>query len=213
MIKVIIVDDHNIVRQGLKQILTDSSKIEFVGEAAPIPQLETLLQKKPLFDVLVLDLSLPGKSGFDFLPEFKKQHPNHPVLILSVHPEEQFALRALKAGASGYLSKECAPEQLVEAIQSVHLKKRYITPAVAELLTDHLNVDPGLQAPHTYLSHREFQVLLLIAEGLPLTEMAEKFNVSVKTISTYRLRLMEKMDMKTNADLIHYVVKSNLKTD
>jgi two-component system invasion response regulator UvrY len=211
MIRVVIVDDHSVVRQGLKRILGGSGTIELVGEAGSMQELHDLLTKIPPPQVLVMDLSMPGKSGFEALSQIKLDHPKLPILILSVHPEDQYALRSLKAGAAGYLSKECAPEQLVQAIQTVFKGGQYITPSVAGLLTTHLKSGGGDQPVHVSLSNREFQVLLSIGQGVQLTEIGRLFNVSVKTVSTYRTRILEKMGMKTNAELIQYIVEKGLR--
>lgn len=211
MIQVIIADDHIIVRQGLKRILSDNKSIGLVGEAGSIQEFEDLM-RKVTFDVLILDLSLQGKNGFEALSQIKCTHPQLAILILSDYPKEHFALRALKAGASGYLSKKCDSDQIMDAIQTIYQKKRYITPEVAELLTNYLSTELKDQPSHAVLSNREFQVLLLVGSGMSLTEMAKKFNVSVKTISTYRLRILEKMKMKTNAELIQYIIKNELKS-
>jgi two-component system invasion response regulator UvrY len=210
MIKIFVVDDHPVVRQGLKRILSSSGKIEVSGEAGSIPDLYDLLKTEAPPQALVLDLSLPGKSGFEALSQIKYDYPKLPILILSIHPEAQYALRALKAGASGYLSKECAPEQLIQAIQTIVANETYITPIVASLLTEHLKSDQSGQPLQESLSNREYQVLLQIGKGVPLTDVAKQFNVSVKTISTYRVRILTKMNMKTNAELISFVIKNEL---
>jgi two-component system invasion response regulator UvrY len=208
MIKVLITDDHAVVRKGLRQILGETSDIVVTDEAANAHQLLQLLPKKD-YGVLVLDISLPGRSGFDILKEVKSLRPNLPILIHSMHSEEQFAVRALKAGASGYITKESAPEELVKAIRKVHAGGRYVSAELGEKLALGL-ADDALKAPHEALSDREYQVMYLIASGKMSKEIAYELSLSVKTISTYRARVLEKMKMKTNADLTRYAIHNHL---
>ena len=208
MINVLIADDHPIVRQGLKRILEEQPDIKVTIEARDGQQTLDLVSKKHC-DVVVLDLDMPGKSGLDVLKVLKESRPKLPVLILSVHSEDQFALRVLKAGASGYLTKESAPETLVKAVRRASEGKRYITSTVSESLASELRAERG-DPPHTKLSDREFQVVRLIASGKTVSEIAEEMCLSVKTISTYRARIMEKMEMKTNAELMHYAMINKL---
>ncbi|MBE7474156.1 MAG: DNA-binding response regulator [Anaerolineae bacterium] len=208
MIKVLIADDHPIVRQGLRQILAGIPDMEVAGEA--VNSQETLRQVRVGgWDVLVLDITMPGRSGFDILKELKHEQPDLPVLVLSIHAEEQLAVRALKAGASGYLTKENAPEELVKAIRKVVSGGRYISPRLAETLA--LGLDAASDRPrHETLSDREFQVMQLMARGKTLAEIAEELSLSAKTVSTYRTRLMEKLNLKTNADLMRYALDHGL---
>ena len=208
MIKVLIADDHPIVRQGLRQILSGVSDMKVAGEA--VNGQETLEQVRAGgWDVLVLDITMPGRSGFDILKELKHQQPDLPVLVLSIHAEEQFAVRVLKAGASGYVTKENAPDELIKAIRKVVSGGKYISRGLAESLA--FGLDTASARPrHEALSDREFQVLQLVASGKTLTEIAEELSLSTKTISTYRTRLLEKMDFKSNAEIIRYAFENAL---
>lgn len=208
MLKILIADDHTVVRRGLRQILLDefpSAVIEEVADA------EELIKKVMLakWDVVVSDLSMPGRSGLDALQQIKLSHPELPVLILSIHPEEQYALRALKSGASGYLSKDTAPDELVKAVQKVLLGKKYISQAIAEKLANTFSSDTSIQ-PHESLSDREFDVMKLLANGKSVSEIAEMLSLSVTTVSTYRARIMVKMNLKSNSDLTKYAIENNL---
>ena len=208
MIKVLIADDHPIVRQGLRQVLSDISDMEVAGEA--VNAQETLDQVRAGgWDVLVLDITMPDRSGFDILKELKHEQPDLPVLILSIHAEEQFAVRVLKAGASGYLTKENAPGELVKAIRKVVSGGKYISRGLAETLAFNLDVASD-RPPHEALSDREFQVMQMMAGGKTLTEIAAELSLSAKTVSTYRARLLEKMDLKTNAEIIRYAIEHGL---
>lgn len=208
MIKVLIADDHAVVRQGLKQILSEQPDMKVLGEASTVAELFDQIRKDQ-WDVVVLDISMPGRGGLDGLKELKQEQPKLPVLILSIHPEDQFAVRALKTGASGYLTKDSAPEELVQAIRKVLTGRKYISPGLAEKLATDLQTDTA-RPLHEALSDREFQILRLIASGISVTEIAKKLSLSVKTVSTYRARIMEKMKMKTSAELIHYGIKHQL---
>ncbi len=208
MIKVFIADDHPIVRQGLRQILAGTSDMEIAGEAV---NGQDALDQIRLggWDVLVLDITMPGRSGFDILKELKGEQPQLPVLVLSIHAEEQLAVRVLKAGASGYVTKENAPTELVNAIRKVVSGGRYISSNLAEILAFGLTV--GSDRPrHERLSDREFQVMQLMAGGKTLIEIAEELRLSAKTVSTYRTRLLEKLDLKTNAELMRYALDLGL---
>ena len=208
MIKVLIADDHAIVRRGLKQILEETPDIVVRGEAANADEVFARL-RLGAWDVLVLDINMPGRSGVDVLKEIKRQRAKLPVLILSMHAEEQYAARVFKAGASGYLPKESAPDELVKAIRKVHGGGRYVSPAQAEKLLYLLNQDNG-ERPHETLSDREYEVLRRIASGRTISQIGVDMKLSVKTVSTYRTRLLEKMRMKTNAELTHYGIKQRL---
>jgi len=208
MIKVLIADDHAVVRQGLKQILSEQPDMNVLGEAGSIPELLDHVRKQK-WDIVVLDIGMPGRGGLDGLKELKQEQPKLPVLILSIHPEDQFAVRALKAGASGYLTKDSAPEELVQAIRKLLTGRKYISAELAEKLATDLEANTA-KTRHETLSDREFQILRLIASGKSVTEIAQKLSLSVKTVSTYRARILEKMNMRTNAELMHYAIKHNL---
>ena len=207
-IKILVVDDHSIVRQGLKQILADSQSLIVAGEASTGQE---ALQKirSSNFDMVVMDISLPDRSGLDMLEQIKIIAPKLPVLILSMHAEEQYATRAFKSGASGYLTKESASEQLVIAINKVAQGGKYISPSLAEKLVFEL-VKDSEKALHENLSDRELQVLCLLASGKTLTDISQTLHVSVKTVSTYRTRILEKMGMHNNAELIRYALENKL---
>jgi DNA-binding NarL/FixJ family response regulator len=211
VIKVLIADDHPIVRQGLRQILLGVSDMTLAGEA--INGEEALDQvRSGSCDVLVLDISMPNRSGFDVLKELKHEQPTLPVLVFSVHGEEQFAVRALKAGASGYLSKENAPTELIKAIRKVVGGGKYISLSLAETLA--FGLGTSIDRPrHEILSDREFQVMQMMASGKTFTEIADSLSLSVKTVSTYRARILEKMSLKTNAELIRYAIENRLVID
>ncbi len=208
MISVLIADDHAIVRKGLVQIASESREIEMRGEASEYSSLMRLMKDNPC-DVLLLDISMPGKNGIDVLKIVHEQYPKTQVLILSMYPEDQYAIRALKAGAAGYLTKDSAPERLVEAILSVSRGKKYITPQVAEMLATHLVTDTEGE-PHEALSDREFQTMRLIASGKQLSQIADELSLSPKTVSVYRARVLEKMQLKNNAEMTHYAIKHGL---
>lgn len=207
-IRVLIADDHAIIRQGLKQILSDTEDLEVVAEAdGGVKALQVL--RNTQCDVVLMDVSMPDRNGIDTLKLVKKEFPRLPVLILSMHPEEQYAVRALRAGAAGYLSKQGAPEQLVTAIRQVAAGKKYVSAAVAEELANAIGEDVERPA-HEKLSDREYQTLCMISSGKTLTQIAEQLNLSVKTVSVYRARLLEKMKLRNNAELTHYGLKHGL---
>jgi two-component system invasion response regulator UvrY len=205
--KILLADDHAVVRHGLKQILTDEFKRATFGEARNAQEALDLVWKQD-WDVVVLDITMPGRSGLDALREIKKSKPRLPVLVLSMHPENQFAMRVLKTGASGYMTKESAPDELVGAVKKVLAGGRYVSAALGETLAASLSTSQ--RAPQEKLSDREFQVLRLIASGKMATEIAKELSLSVKTISTYRTRILEKMGMKNNAELMHYAIQHRL---
>jgi DNA-binding NarL/FixJ family response regulator len=208
VIKVLIADDHAVVRQGLKQILSDTSDMQIAGEAASGDEaLEKVRTEE--YDVFVLDIAMPGPNGLDILKETRAIRPNLPVLILSMHPEEQFAVRLLKSGASGYLNKESAPDELVKAVRKVVEGGKYVSPVLAEQLALEIGADSD-KPLHETLSDREFQVMRMIAVGKTATEIAEALSLSVKTVSTYRTRILEKMSLKTNAEVIRYAIQNHL---
>ncbi|MGO9015885.1 MAG: response regulator [Dissulfurispiraceae bacterium] len=207
MIKVAIVDDHRMVLDGLKQILSHEPDIEVAGEACNADEGIRCLLKQDI-DIAILDISLPDKSGLDILDIVKTKKPKLRVLILSAFPEKQYAVRALKSGASGYLTKNSAPQELVDAIRRINSGGKYITASLAEKLTDILTSDDKM--PHERLSNREFEIMRMIAAGKTTGEIAEILFISPSTVGTYRSRIMEKMAMKTNADLTRYVVENRL---
>ncbi len=208
MIKVLIADDHAIVRKGLRQIVKEQAAYMEVDEAADGQEvLEKIMAGD--WDVLVLDISMPKRSGLDILQEVKHMKPNLPVLVLSVHPEEQYAIRVLKAGAAGYMNKDCALDELVRGIQKVVGGGKYVSPTLAEKLAFDLSGQNN-RLPHESLSDREFSVLLLIGAGKSVSEIATELSLSVKTVSTYRARVLEKLSFHSNADLIRYVIDNSL---
>jgi len=208
MKRIIIADDHEIVRAGLKQIIADDPELSVEGEAGDGQELLEKLRKNR-YDVVLLDMKMPGRTGLEILKQLKMEHPSLPVLVLSMHPEEQYAVRTIRAGASGYITKETAPDRLVEAIRKVCSGGKYISASLAEQLADSV-ADSRSKPPHEYLTDREFQVMSMIASGKTITEIAKELFLSVKTISTYRQRILEKMNMKNNAELTHYVISNNL---
>ena len=208
MIRILIADDHTIVRKGLRQILAEEFTDAEIQEVADADELiNKVIREK--WDVVISDLSMPGKSGLEALQYIKQHMPEIPVLILSIHPEEQYAIRVLKAGASGYLSKDTAPDELVNAVHRVLLGKKYITISMAEKIADTLNRDADKKL-HETLSAREFNVFKMIASGKAVSEIADSLSLSVTTVSTYRARIMAKMNMKTNANLTLYAIENNL---
>ncbi len=208
MIKILIADDHVLFREGLKQILGKHRELRVIDEAGSGNEaMQKILHSS--CDVVILDISMPGRSGLDILAEIRKVKPDLPVLIVSMHPEDQYAVRVLRAGASGYLTKESAAAELISAIHKVAAGGRYISPSVAERLADAIENDRD-EAPHHTLSNREFQVMRMLAAGKTLKEIAEDLILSEKTITTYRARILEKMDLRNNVELSHYAIKHDL---
>ena len=207
MIKILIADDHPVVREGFKQIISKADDLKVTGEAlSGFEVLEKI--SKDNYDVVVLDLSMPGKDGLEVLKDLKNIKPELPVLILSMHPEDQIALRTFKSGASGYLNKESAPGELVNAIRKIYSGGKYVSAALAEkLITD---LDKKDEEPHESLSDREFQVFKHIASGMDVDEIAEELFISVKTVRTYRDRILEKLELKNNVEIAHYAIKNKL---
>ncbi len=208
MIQVGIVDDHAIVRSGLRQYLSEHVDVRVVGEAANGREAIDLVRNTAV-DVLIMDLSMPGQSGLDALAMLRAKSPDTGILILSGYPEEHYAMNLIRQGASGYLNKECEPSEILEAIRIIALGRRYITPVVAELLAQQLYRKDDAPV-HEQLSEREFQVFLKLAKGATASEIAEILSLSVKTVSTYRTRLMEKMALSSNSDLTYYALKNGL---
>ncbi len=208
MIKVLIADDHAIVRQGLKQILADIPDMEVFGEAGSGDEALKFIRDEG-WSIMLLDIAMPGKNVMELIKLAKQQSPHLPILILSMYPEEQYAIRMLRAGADGYLTKESAPEQLVAAIRRVAKGGKYISPTMTEKLIAELNSNQDIPL-HTTLTDREFQVFSGICAGKSITDLSLQMALSVKTISTYRTRLMKKMNMSKNAEIIHYAFKNDL---
>jgi DNA-binding NarL/FixJ family response regulator len=207
-VRVVVADDHAVVRRGLAEILNETMDLEVVGEAGTGDELLRFLRCNPV-DVVVLDLSMPGLSGLDLIKGLRAEFPGLPLLVLSMHPEDQYAVRVLRAGVSGYLTKETAERDLVQAVRRVASGARYLTPGMAEALLSHLDADPEAD-PHAALSDREYQVLRLLASGKPVSAIGEELALSVKTVSTYRARLLKKMGMKNNAELTRYAIEHGL---
>lgn len=206
--RILITEDHAVVREGLKLILADHFRKAVFGEARNATEaLDRVWKEK--WDVVLLDITMPGRSGLEVLKEIKRSRPKLPVLILSMHPEDQFAVRLLKAGAAGYLTKESAGDELVGAIRKVVAGGRYISPALAERMASYLTIDVR-KAPHERLSDREFMILRMIASGKQVSQIAKEISLSVATISTYRARILEKTDMKNNSELTRYALEKEL---
>ncbi len=207
-LRILIVDDHPIVRRGLRQTIEAAAEIGEIGEAATAQGALDLVRQRE-WDAVVLDIGLPGRGGLEVLKDVKREMPRLPVLILSMHPEDQYAVRAVRAGASGYLTKEVATERLVEAILKIVAGQRYISPELAERLAAEVTRD-GTGPAHALLSDREFEVLRLIASGRTVGDIAERLSLSAKTVSTYRARILEKMHLKNNAELMKYALENRL---
>jgi DNA-binding NarL/FixJ family response regulator len=210
MINILIADDHTIVRKGLIELVEDTGEIKVISEAKNSAEVIHLLSEDS-YDVVVLDISMPGRSGLEALKEIKKIKPRLPVLILSMHPEEQYAVRVIKAGASGYLNKDSAPEELINAIKTIASGRKYISTKIAEQLANHFDTTIH-KASHEILSDREYEVMLKIARGDSLTAIASELSLSVKTISTYKSRILNKLNLKNNSELTRYVISNNLKS-
>ena len=208
MLRILVADDHEVVRKGLVKVLAETLQPIKIDEAGNGQEAMGKVWKSE-YDLVVLDIKMPGKSGLDVLKEIKQHRPKLPVLILSMHPEEQFAIRAMRAGASGYLTKECAGDELVLAIRKALKGERYISGSLAEILAGGLDSDPE-KPLHEILSDREYQVMRMIASGKPVGAIAKELCLSAKTISSYRTNILLKTRMKNNAEITHYAIKNNL---
>jgi two-component system invasion response regulator UvrY len=208
MIKILIADDHPIVRCGLRQILETEANLQVAGEAEDARQVLKLVQQRPC-DIVILDISMPGMDGIEILKEIKRLRPQLPILILSMHPEAQYAIRCIRAGASGYLTKDSVPEMLVTAIRKILRGEKFISPNLAEIMLQDLQINHH-GALHEDLSDREFQVMHMIAAGKTVSRIAEEIFLSVKTVSTYRARVLKKMGLKSNAELTRYAFENKL---
>lgn len=209
MIRVVIADDHTMVRHGLRRVLSAESDMHVVAEASTGQQVLDIVNADHV-DVVVLDITMPGRNGLEILKELRKSHPRLAVIMLSMHPKDQYGVRVIKAGASAYISKESAPEELVNAIRIAAKGDKYITPDLAELLARHLERGLVTEEPHKLLSDREYEVMCHIASGRGLTEIAKLMNLSVKTVSTYRTRIVEKTGLTSNADMTRYAMQHTL---
>lgn len=205
--RILICDDHPIVRKGLREILEQEGAVT-IGEAASAQEALDLARKHP-WDTVVLDITMPGRSGLELLKQLKQERPNLPVLVLSMHPADQYAVRVLRAGASGYLTKESAPEELLTAVRRVVRRGRYISPSVGETLAADLG-RPAEELPHHGLSDREFEIMRLLASGKRVSQIAEDLHLSVKTVSTYRARILQKLKLRTTAEIMRYAIKHGL---
>lgn len=208
MLKILVADDHTVVRKGLRQILLDYFKDAVIEEVADAESLIEKIMSAP-WDVVISDINMPGRSGLDALKQIRSIFPDLPVLILSIHPEEHYAIRVLKSGASGYLCKDSASDELVNAVQKVLTGKKYFSPYVIELLANNIDSNPG-KSSYECLSNREFDVMRLLASGKSVSDIAEKLALSVTTISTYRTRIMIKTGLRSNSDLTKYAIENEL---
>lgn len=208
MIRILLADDHPVVREGFKQMLADYEDMLVTGEAGTSQEVLNKVHKND-YDVLLLDIFMPGRSGLEIISELKKEYPKMAILVISAYPEEQYSVRALKRGASGYLLKLTAPEELITAIRAVSQGRNYISSSLADRLANMIK-DDAQENPHERLSDREFQVMRMIVSGESLKEIAEELALSDKTVSTYRARILEKMNMKNNAEIIHYAIEQGL---
>lgn len=208
MIRILVADDHSVVRRGIVQIISDHQDMKVVAEAENGFQIMEKLGTLAC-DVILLDISMPGKNGLEVLRDIREQRPEIQVLMLSMYPEEQYALRALRSGAAGYITKSSAPDELIQAVRKVAIGGKYVTTSLAEKLAASFEFNADRQK-HELLSDREFQVMCLIASGRTISDIADELNLSVKTISTYRARILEKMGMSNNAELTHYAISNRL---
>ena len=207
--KILVVDDHAVVRAGIHYFLDDFPDMQIAGEAATAQEAMRLIRSQD-WDIVLLDIAMPDKSGIDVLKQIKREKPHLPVLMLSMHPENRYAVQILRSGASGYVQKEALATELVNAIQTILKGHKYISPVVADLLTSDLKPQDGDKPLHETLSSREYQIFQKLGQGLGVSRIAEDLCLSVKTVSTYRARILEKMKMSSNADIIYYAIKQNL---
>ncbi|MFI5236312.1 MAG: response regulator [Ignavibacteriales bacterium] len=208
MIKIIIADDHPLIRKGIKDILEDEMDYEVVADAAfPHEVLNGIKDFNP--DILITDLSMPGRSGLDMISDVKQLYPKLPILVLTMHPEERFAVRALRAGVDGYLTKDTRPEEIIKAVRQIVSGRKFITPSIAEKLATEIDRDPN-KLPHELLSDREFQVMCMIAAGEKVRNISSKLSLSIRTVHTYRTRILEKMNMKSDTELTLYAMEHRL---
>jgi DNA-binding NarL/FixJ family response regulator len=208
MLRILVADDHPVVRRGLSQIIGETSDMVVADEATSGQEVLGKVRESR-YDVVLLDITMPGMHGLDVIKQLSKESPRLPILVLSIHPEEQYAVRALRAGAAGYLTKDRAPNELLGAIRKISTGGKYVSPSLAERLAYNLEAGEE-QSPHKTLSDREYQVMCMIATGKTATEIARELSLSVKTVSTYRSRILEKMKMKNNAELTHYAIRNCL---
>lgn len=208
MIRILIADDHSVVRLGLMQIMSRNHDMQIVAEHTNGTDVLNWVRSHDC-DVALIDIAMPGINGIDLLKQLREEKPALPVLILSIYPEDQYAVRLIKAGAAGYLNKECAPSEVVEAVRSVVSGKVHISPAVAKMLANEVRRPAG-KFPHETLSNREYQIFLLFASAKTISEIADTLSLSVKTVSTYRTRILEKMQMRNNVEIMQYVVDNHL---
>jgi two-component system, NarL family, invasion response regulator UvrY len=208
MIKIIVADDHPVVRAGIKEILAEDPTLEVTDEASSGYELLRKIREQD-FDVIILDISMPGIDGLDTLKQIKSEKPKARVLILTIHPEARYAVRCVRMGADGYLTKASAPTELIGAIKRISQGRKYISLSLAERLTEELDQDSG-KLPHQALSDREYQVMIMISSGIPLKEIADQLALSTKTVSTYRSRILEKMKLNNNAELMLYAIRNGL---
>ena len=208
MIRIIVADDHPVVRAGIKEILAEDPTLTVTDEAASGYELLRKVREQD-FDVIILDISMPGIDGLDTLKQIKSEKPKARVLILTIHPEARYAVRCVRMGADGYLTKGSAPTELIGAIKRISQGRKYISLSLAEKLTEELDQDSG-KLPHQSLSDREYQVMVMISSGIPLKEIADQLSLSTKTVSTYRSRILEKMKLNNNAELMLYAIRNGL---
>ncbi|MBN1411743.1 MAG: response regulator transcription factor [Spirochaetales bacterium] len=209
MINVVIADDHEMFRKGIKSILETTSGIRIIQEARDGSELIQILSGKERVHVLLLDISMPGRSGLDLITEIHTVRRDLPIIILSMHEEEQYAVRAFKTGCKGYIAKSSPPEELIDAIKRVSMGEKYVSSKVAGNLADYISREPGSK-PHENLSNREYEVFCMIAKGIPLSKIGDSLNLSVKTVSTYKTRVCEKLGLKNDAELTRYAIENNL---
>lgn len=210
MTRIVIADDHAVVRKGLRLILADADQLQVAGEAASADELLTLLRTRPV-DAVILDIGLGDRDGIEVLKQIRASFPRVRVLMISMHSEDVFAIRALRAGASGYIEKSAAPELLLDAVRQVAAGGKYISPALSDRLTAHIAGDAAGSLPHERLSDREFEIFRHLGHGKSVTEIARALNLSVKTVSSHRMHILAKTGLETNADIVEYVISNKLR--